>query len=206
MNPLRMVVLISGAGSTLENLIARIADGRLSGVRIVQVVSSRAAVRGVEIARAAGLPVAIVRKRDYPDDDAFSAAQTTAIDSAAPDLAVMAGFLCLWRLPQSYAGRVINIHPALLPMFGGRGFFGMHVHEAVLNSGATESGCTVHLVDNEYDHGPILAQQRIPVLPGDTPETLAARVGEAERDLLPEVISRISRETLPIQEVRRLPD
>ena len=192
MKPLRLVVLISGAGTTLANLIARIADGRLPGVRIVQVISSRAAVGGVEIAQKAGLPVTILRRRDFVDSGGFSGALTAAIDATGADLVVMAGFLCLWKLPSKYVGRVINIHPALLPGFGGRGFFGAHVHEAVLRSGVSESGCTVHQVDDEYDHGPILAQRRVPVLPGDTVETLAARVGQAERELLPEVIRQIA--------------
>lgn len=192
MKSLRLVVLISGAGSTLANLITRIADGRLPGVRIVHVISSRTAVGGVEIALKAGLPVTIIRRRDFDNSDAYSKALTAAVDPASPDLVVMAGFLSLWKLPPKYVGRVINIHPALLPAFGGRGFYGTHVHEAVLRSGVSESGCTVHQVDDEYDHGPILAQRRVPILPGDTVETLAARVAEAERELLPEVILKIA--------------
>jgi folate-dependent phosphoribosylglycinamide formyltransferase PurN len=99
-------------------------------------------------------------------------------------------------LPPRYAGRVLNIHPALLPRFGGRGFWGHHVHEAVLAAGVTESGCTVHLVDTEYDHGPIVAQRRVPVLPGDTPDTLAERVGVAERELYPHVIQQVANQGL----------
>lgn len=189
---LRLGVLISGGGSTLANLIERCADGRLRRVEIGLVVSSRATVRGVEIARKAGLPLEIIRKRDFPDLSEFSRALVAALDAARVDLVVMAGFLCLWRLPARYEGRVLNIHPALLPDFGGRGMWGHHVHRAVLDAGATESGCTVHLADNEYDHGPIIAQERVPVLPDDTPDSLAARVGVAERELYPNVIQQVA--------------
>lgn len=191
-NPLQLAVLVSGGGTTLENLVARIRDGRLRGVEVRLVISSRSAVRGVDIARAVGLPLAILRKRDYPDDDAFSAAITAALDRAQVDLVVLAGFLCYWRLTPQYEGRVLNIHPALLPRFGGQGFYGHRVHEAVLAAGVAESGCTVHLVDNQYDHGPIIAQSRVPVCPGDTADSLAERVGAAERELYPRVIQQIA--------------
>lgn len=190
--PLRLAVLISGGGTTLENLIERIRTGRLRRVEIRQVVSSRRAVRGVEVARAAGLPLAIVRKLDYPEEPAFSDAVTAVLDGAGIDLVALAGFLCFWRFPPRYAGRVLNIHPALLPRFGGRGMYGARVHAAVLAAGERESGCTVHLADHQYDHGPIVAQQRVPVLPGDTPATLAERVGAAERELYPRVIQQVA--------------
>jgi formyltetrahydrofolate-dependent phosphoribosylglycinamide formyltransferase len=190
--PLRLGVLISGGGSTLANLINRCADGRLTRVEIGLVISSRATVRGVEIARAAGLPLEIIRTRDFQDVAAFSDALVAALDHAKVDLVVMAGFLCLWRLPARYEGRVLNIHPALLPNFGGRGMWGHHVHQAVLDAGAAESGCTVHLADDEYDHGPIIAQARVPVLPDDSPDSLAARVGVAERELYPDVIQQVA--------------
>jgi phosphoribosylglycinamide formyltransferase-1 len=189
---LRLGVLISGAGTTLANLIERIREGRLSGVEIRLVISSRRMVRGVEIAREANLPLEIIRPQDYPSPQEFSEAIAQALDRAGVDLVVMGGFLCLWQLPARYEGRVLNIHPALLPRFGGRGMYGLRVHEAVLAAGETESGCTVHLVDREYDHGPIIAQRRVPVLPTDTPQTLAARVAQVERELYPEVIQRVA--------------
>jgi len=189
---LRLGVLVSGAGATLENLVQRIRAGRLRNAEIALVISSRSAVRGVEIARAAGLPLEIVRKRDHPDEAAFSAAIARMLDRATVDLAVLAGFLCFWRLPPRYDGRVLNVHPALLPRFGGKGMYGRHVHAAVLAAGVTESGCTVHLVDNEYDHGPIVAQARVPVQSADTPETLAQRVMAAERELYPRVIQQVA--------------
>lgn len=193
-SPLRIAVLISGGGSTLANLIERIADGRLRNVAVVQVVSSRAEARGCEIARAAGVPLAVVSPRNHRDVEDFSAALARVLDEARPDLVVMGGFLCLWRIPPRYQGRVLNIHPALLPRFGGVGMYGRRVHEAVLAAGERESGCTVHVADDEYDHGPIVAQCRVPVLPGDTPDSLAARVQAAERELYPQVIQRVADE------------
>jgi phosphoribosylglycinamide formyltransferase 1 len=190
-DPLRLAVLISGGGTTLANLVERIQDGRLTGVRIASAISSRRAVRGVEVAREAGLPIEIVRKLDFADERAFSDALTAAIDRADVDLVIMGGFLCHWQLPSRYAGRALNIHPALLPRFGGQGMFGERVHAAVLAAGEPESGCTIHLVDPQYDHGPIVAQRRVPVLHDDTPQTLAHRVGQAERELYPWVIQNV---------------
>lgn len=190
--PLTIAVLISGGGSTLANLIERIRDGRLRGVAIRLVISSRASARGVQIAESAGLNIAIVQTRDHGSPEAFSDAITAALDTSRVDLAAMGGFLCHWRIPQRYLGRVLNIHPALLPAFGGRGMYGHHVHEAVLAAGMPESGCTVHLVDELYDHGPIVAQARVPVRPADTPESLAQRVGESERELYPRVIQQVA--------------
>src|SRR5262249_46960647 len=146
---LRIAVLMSGGGSTLANLIERIGDGRLRGVRIVQVISSRSKVRGVEIARDAGLPVAVVRRRDSADETAFSDGISQAVDGAHVDLVVMGGFLGLWLIPPRYEGRVLNIHPGPLPAFGGKGMHGHFVHEAVLRAGLHESCCTVHLADNQ---------------------------------------------------------
>ena len=154
-------------------------------------MSSRGDVRGVQIAEKAGIPVTILPPQGQPMAD-WSAGIFTACRLAKPDLVVMAGFLHLVEIPTDFAGRVINIHPALLPAFGGKGFHGMHVHRAVIARGCTVSGCTVHLVDNEYDHGRILLQQAVPVLRDDSPESLAARVFAAECETLPEAINRIA--------------
>jgi len=181
-------VLISGSGTTLENLLTRITDGRLRRVTLVTVISSRADVRGNQIARDAGLPLQIIRPRDFPDGDAFSAAIEAALTAARVDLAVLGGFLCHWKISAAFRGRAINIHPALLPRFGGRGMYGRHVHAAALAAGERHSGCSVHVVDEAYDHGPIVAQRRVPILPGDSPESLGARVMAAERELLPEIV------------------
>jgi phosphoribosylglycinamide formyltransferase-1 len=191
-DPLRLGVLISGGGTTLANLIERRADGRLRNCDITLVISSRSEVRGVEIARRADLPLEIIRKRDFPELSEFSNAVVAALDAARVDLVVMAGFLCLWRIPGRYQGRVLNIHPALLPSFGGHGMYGHHVHEAVLAARETESGCSVHLADNQYDHGPIIAQTHVPVRADDTPDSLAERVGVAERELYPRVIQAVA--------------
>lgn len=193
---LRIAVLISGGGTTLENLVLRLEDQRLRGIEIVRVISSRQQAGGVCIARAANVPVTVVSKRNFPDVEDYSAALVRVLDSTDPDLVVMGGFLCYWRIPERYEGRVLNIHPALLPKYGGQGMFGHLVHQAVLAAGERESGCTVHLADNLYDHGPIVAQARVPVLPGDDPERLARRVGEAERELYPRVLQGVADEGL----------
>lgn len=195
--PLRVVVLISGGGSTLANLI-RAADARdLGPTELVGVVSSRGAVRGVEIAREAGLPLVVCGPPDLVDDpDGADRCITRACDAWRADLVLMAGFLRRWLLPPTYLGRVINIHPALLPKFGGKGMYGTHVHEAVLAARERESGCTVHLVDDQYDHGPIVAQRRVAVEANDDAAALAARVQAAERQLYPEIVRAIAQHGL----------
>ncbi|HEX5009591.1 MAG TPA: formyltransferase family protein, partial [Planctomycetota bacterium] len=147
----------------------------------------------VQRARAAGLAVELLRPRDFPDAAAFVAAQSARILRERPDLVLMAGYLVHWPPPPELAGRVLNIHPALLPRHGGRGLYGEHVHAAVLAAGDAESGCTVHVVDELYDHGPVVAQVRVPVLPGDTPDSLAARVFAAECDTYPRAIAQYAR-------------
>ena len=190
---LRLVVLISGGGSTLHNLMDWIAADRLPGVQIAGVLSSRRAVKGNEIARAGGLPLSVVHPHDYPDEADYGASVAAAVDAWSPDLVVMGGFLRLWRFPERYAGRVINIHPALLPEFGGAGMYGLRVHAAVLAAQRAHSGCTVHRVDHQFDHGPTLAQAQVPVEAEDTPETLAERVMTAERWLYPWVLGQVAR-------------
>jgi phosphoribosylglycinamide formyltransferase-1 len=193
--PLRLAVLLSGSGRTLENLLDRIAAGRLAA-RVAIVVASRGDVRGVRIAERAGIPVAVLPAAGRGVAD-WSAEIFAACREAGAELVVMAGFLHLLTIPAEFADRVINIHPSLLPAFGGKGFHGMHVHRAVLDRGCTVSGCTVHLVDDEYDHGRILLQATVPVLGDDTPESLAARVFAAECAALPEAIGRIAARSLP---------
>jgi phosphoribosylglycinamide formyltransferase 1 len=185
--PLDLAVLLSGTGRTLENLLAVIARGELAA-RVRVVVSSRPGVRGLEVAARAGIPAVTVERRDYPDDEAFSAVVYGALAPYRPDLLVSAGYLRKLVIRPEWAGRMMNIHPSLLPAFGGRGMYGRHVHEAVLAYGVKVTGCTAHFVDNEYDHGPIILQRTVPVLDGDTPDTLAARVFAAECALYPEAI------------------
>lgn len=192
---LRLAVLLSGSGRTLDNLLECIAAGRLPA-SVEMVVSSRADVRGVKIAERAGVPVRVLPPGGQ-GVEVWSEAIFGACRDSRADLVVMAGFLHLVKIPSEFAGRVINIHPSLLPAFGGQGFHGMHVHRAVLERGCTVSGCTVHVVDDHYDHGRVLLQQAVPVLPDDSPESLAARVFAAECQTLPEAIRRIAAGLLP---------
>jgi formyltetrahydrofolate-dependent phosphoribosylglycinamide formyltransferase len=189
--PFRIAVMISGAGTGLQNLIDRIGDGRLPGVEIAVVISSRATVDGVRLAQAAELPVEIIRVKDHPEPEGFGNQIALTLDVYDVDLVVQAGWLCYWKLPARWLGKTINIHPSLLPKFGGRGFHGSHVHEAVLAAGESESGVTVHWVNNEYDGGPIIVQRTCAVLREDTPLDLAERVRKIEFELLPETIAAI---------------
>jgi phosphoribosylglycinamide formyltransferase-1 len=195
-NPLRLAVLLGGSGRSLQNLLDRSADGRLPA-RIVLVVSNKADALGLERARRAGVPTTVVERKRYADRDAFSAAVFDHCRQFGVDLVCMAGFLQLLRIPDDFAGRVLNIHPALLPAFGGQGMYGHRVHEAVLTARAKESGCTVHFADNEYDHGPIVLQKAVEVRADDTPDTLADRVFAAECEAYPEAIRLVARRQAP---------
>jgi phosphoribosylglycinamide formyltransferase-1 len=192
---LRLAVLLSGSGRTLENLVERIDAGTLPAT-VALVVSSRPDVRGVKIAERAAVPVRVLPAGGQ-GVEAWSESIFAACRQGRADLVVMAGFLHLVKIPHDFTGRVINIHPSLLPAFGGQGFHGMNVHRAVLERGCTVSGCTVHLVDDEYDHGRVLLQATVPVLRDDSPESLAARVFAAECRTLPEAIRRIAAGLLP---------
>jgi formyltetrahydrofolate-dependent phosphoribosylglycinamide formyltransferase len=180
-------MFLSGNGTTLQNLLDRIADGRLLA-QIALVVSSRPGAFGLKRAERAGVPTAVVRRSDYSSCDEFSARLFDLCREAEADLVCLAGFLQLLTIPHDFRGRVLNIHPALIPAFCGKGFYGHRVHEAALAYGVKWSGCTVHFADNEYDHGPIILQRPVPVLDDDTPDTLAARVFEQESEAYPEAI------------------
>jgi formyltetrahydrofolate-dependent phosphoribosylglycinamide formyltransferase len=185
--PIRLAVLLSGSGTTLQNLLDRIADGRLNA-QVVQAISNRADAYGLERAAAAGVPAAVVDRKGCGTREEFSAAIFDLCRMADADLVCLAGFLQLIVVPDDFLGRVINVHPALIPAFCGKGYYGRHVHEAVLAYGAKVSGCTVHFADNQYDHGPIILQRVVPVLDDDTPDTLAQRVHEQENEAYPEAI------------------
>jgi phosphoribosylglycinamide formyltransferase 1 len=185
--PVRLAVLLSGGGSTLQNLLDRIAAGTLRA-DVAVVVSSRPDAYGLERARQAGIPSRTVVRKQYSDSQRFNDALHAALEPFAVDLVVLGGFLSLFQPRARYAGRVMNIHPALIPSFCGTGFYGDKVHQAVLASGVRLSGCTVHFADDQYDHGPIILQGTVPVLDDDTPETLAARVHALERELYPDAI------------------
>lgn len=182
MSTMRIAVCISGRGSNLAALLEAL--GPDAPAQVVLVLSNRAEAGGLEHARAHGIATAVLS--DPADPDAWLG----QLDAARVDLIVLAGFLKLVppAVVQRYRGRIINIHPALLPEFGGPGMYGRRVHEAVIASGAPNSGATVHLVDEEYDRGEILARQTVPVEPGDTAETLAQRVLAVEHRLLPAVV------------------
>ena len=185
--PARLGVLISGSGTTLMNILTYIRQGRLNA-KVAVVISSRSTVAGVEKAKNAGLEVRIIRTKDYPDIGEFSRQIEKELVAAKVDLVVQGGWLCLWKIPPRYENRVLNIHPALLPSFGGQGMWGHYVHEAVLKAGCKISGCTVHFCTNEYDKGPIVVQRACEVRSDDTPDTLAARVFEQECIAYPEAI------------------
>lgn len=182
-----IAVLLSGSGRSLQNLLDRIAAGQLPAqVRLV--ISSRPDAYGLKRARNAGISTAVVERKAFHDRDDFSAAIFDQCRQAGVQLVCLAGFLQLLRIPEDFAGRVMNIHPALLPAFGGQGMYGRHVHEAVLEYGAKLSGCTVHFADNVYDHGPVILQREVEVLDDDTPDSLADRVFAAEREAYPVAI------------------
>jgi phosphoribosylglycinamide formyltransferase 1 len=193
--PLRLAVLISGSGRTLKNFIDLAADGELP-IDIRLVVSSTAQATGLEHAASANIPTLVVNRRDYaagpPGDKPYGDAIFAACREAGVDYVAMAGFLKLAPVPDDFAGRVVNIHPALIPAFCGPGMYGHHVHQAVLDAGVTVTGCTVHFVDNQYDHGPIIWQQPVPVFADDTAERLADRVFTAEKEAYPHVLKLLA--------------
>ena len=161
-------------------------------VRIVQVIASRAGVAGIDRAKKAGLPVEVVARQNYPSLEAFSEWNFDLARQSGAKLVCLAGYLQLLHIPPDFLLKVVNVHPSLLPAFGGKGMFGHHVHEAALAYGAKVSGCTVHFADNEFDHGPVIAQQAVEVLTNDTADALAARVFAAECASYPAVIKAVA--------------
>ena len=184
---LRLAVLISGGGTTLRNLLTHIAVGSIPA-RVELVISSSSAAGGLQYACEAKVPTVVCRRNDYETDDDYGRAVFDECRRASCDYVVMAGFLKFVPVPADFALRVVNIHPSLIPAFCGHGMYGRRVHEAVLKYGAKVTGCTVHFVDDQYDHGPIILQRVVPVRDDDTPATLAARVFEAECEAYPDVL------------------
>ena len=195
---IRLGVLISGGGTTLQNFLDRVADGRLNA-EVAVVIASRPDAFGLQRARRAGIPTAVIAREDSCNRDEFGRRVFDEFRHHAVDLVCMAGYLQLLPIPDDFAGRVLNIHPALIPAFCGKGFYGHRVHEAVLEYGVKVSGCTVHFADNAYDHGPIVLQRVVPVLDDDTPDTLAARVFEAECEAYPEAIRLFAEDRLRLE-------
>jgi phosphoribosylglycinamide formyltransferase-1 len=204
--PIPLAVLLSAGGTTLQNLIDRIDDGRLKA-RIVLVVSSNPEAFALVRARRAELPAVVVERKRYATVEEFSGRIFDLCRQAQARLVCMAGFLRLVHIPDDFQGRVMNIHPALIPAFCGKGYYGNHVHEAALEYGVKVSGCTVHFTDNQYDHGPIILQKTVPVLEDDDPDRLCERIYHQECQAYPEAIRLFAEGRLRIEgrRVRILP-
>ncbi len=185
-------VFISGGGTTLKNLIEYRRANEACPWEITSVVSNKADAGGLAFAQEAGIETFVVDHRASDSTADFSAAIYDVIRPSTPDLLVMGGFLRRLAVSKEFENRIINIHPSLIPSFCGKGNYGLRVHQAVLDYGCKLTGCTVHFVDDEYDHGPIIAQRSVAVVDGDDAQTLAARVFAAECELYPEVIDRIA--------------
>lgn len=198
MSELRVAVLLSGEGTSLENLFESIEAGNLPA-RIEVVISSKTGAGGLERARRRGVPAVAVPRREHPEVEAFNDALHVVLDRYDVELVALLGFLSPFETRGKFDGRTINVHPALIPAFSGRGFYGNRVHQAVLESGVTLTGATVHFVDGEYDHGPIILQEAVEVRDEDTVQSLAARVQAAERRLVPEAIRLFAKGQLRIE-------
>ncbi len=184
---LPIAVLLSGGGTTFRNLLEKISAGSLDAeVRLV--ISSSSKAGGLDIARAHGIATRVIRANDFETPGGFSDAVFSACRDAEVQLVVMGGFLKHVLIPPDFENRVTNIHPGLIPAFCGKGFYGLRVHQAVLDYGCKVSGCTIHFVDNQYDHGPIILQRAVPVRDDDTAESLAARVFEMECEAYPQAL------------------
>ena len=192
---LKITVCVSGGGTNLQAIIDRLQDGTIRNARIVQVISNNPGAYALERAAAAGLDACCVSPKNYPDREAFNDALLDKINAAAPDLIVLAGFMVAVprKVCAAYAGRIINIHPALIPSFCGKGYYGLHVHEKALARGVKVTGATVHFVDEDLDTGPIILQKAVEIREDDTPQTLQRRVmEEAEWIILPRAIDLIA--------------
>ena len=191
-----IVILISGRGSNMEAVVRA---AQLEGwpARVAAVISNKPDAKGLAFAEAHGIPTAVVPSKEYPDRASFDAALQRAIDGFSPDLVVLAGFMRILTAPfvEHYAGRMLNIHPSLLPAFPG-----LDTHRKALEAGVPEHGATVHFVTAELDHGPMVAQARVPVLPGDTEDTLAARVLAEEHKLYPYAVRLFVEDRLSIEQ------
>jgi phosphoribosylglycinamide formyltransferase-1 len=196
--PLRVAVLLSGNGTTLQNILDRSTADRLDA-QVVLVVSSRADAHGLVRAQRAGIPSAVVERKTAGSMEEQSRRIFDLCRAARAELVCLAGYMQLLRIPEDFRGRVLNIHPALIPAFCGKGYYGQRVHEAVLAYGAKVSGCTIHFVDDDYDHGSIVLQRVVPVQHDDTVDSLAARVHEQENEAYPEAIQLFAEGRLHIE-------
>ena len=195
---LKIAVFLSGGGRTLQNFLDRIEDGSLPA-SIELVIASRRDAYGLVRAEKAGIPSHVVPSRRFKRDwSRFSEAVNEILFQYEADLIALAGFMCLYLVPSEFESRVMNIHPALIPSFCGEGLYGERVHRRVIESGVKVTGCTVHFVDNTYDHGPIIIQRTCPVLDEDTPRTLAGRVFDQECIAYPEAINLFAQGRLQV--------
>jgi phosphoribosylglycinamide formyltransferase 1 len=185
--PITLAVLASGSGTTLQNILDRISDGSLNA-KVSIFIASRSGIKAIDRAKNAGIPTCILQRKEFPFLESFSEKIFKTIESHNADLTCLAGYLSQLIIPIAWTGKVMNIHPALLPSFGGKGMFGHHVHQGVLDYGCKVSGCTVHYVNNDYDAGPIILQRTCPAYNTDTADTLAHRVFEEEKIAYPEAI------------------
>ncbi len=196
-HPLRLGVLVSGGGRTMVNLAHRVDDGTLPAT-VAVVISSRAGAPAVALAARHDFETRVAVRRDHESEAALHDAITSWLVEHEVGLVCLCGYVRWFRIDEPFVNRVMNIHPALLPNFGGKGMFGPIVHRAVLDSGEGVSGCTVHFVDNQYDHGPIILQRTCPVLPGDDEHSLAARVFEQECLAYPDAIRLFAEDRLRV--------
>lgn len=189
----KLVIFASGSGSNFQAIINAIANNEIEA-GIAGLITDREGIVAIDRAAKYHIPVSVI---PYFDDHTFTEQLSDQLSEWNPDLVVLAGYLkkIPGKIVDAFDNRIINIHPSLLPKFGGKGFYGERVHQAAIESGETESGCTVHFVDNRYDRGPIIDQKKVPVKPGDTPADLANRILKAEHELLPNVIKRILNQT-----------
>jgi phosphoribosylglycinamide formyltransferase-1 len=196
---IRLGFLASHRGSNMQSVIDACHDGRIRATPAVIISNNRTSGALVRAADA-GIPRRCLNSTTHPDPDRLDTAILSTLQAHRVDLIILAGYMKKIgpRTLAAYRGRIINIHPALLPKYGGRGMFGLHVHAAVLAAGERETGVTVHLVDEEYDHGPILVQRAVPVLRDDTPESLAERVLQVEHEVLVETVGKIVDGTIPL--------
>ena len=190
-----IVILISGRGSNMEAIV-RAQQAEAWPARIAAVISNKPDAKGLAFAESHGIPTAVVPNKEFPTREAFDAALQETIDRFAPDLVVLAGFMRILTAPfvEHYAGRMLNIHPSLLPLFPG-----LHTHRQALDAGVEEHGATVHFVTAELDHGPAVIQARIPVLPGDTEDSLAERLLAEEHVIYPQAVRLFIEDRLSIE-------
>ena len=198
---LKIVVCVSGGGTNHQAILDAIDSGRITNTQVLAVISNNAGAKALERARDHGIEARALSPRKYPDREAFNQAFTEEMEKLSPDLIVLAGFLV--RIPPqmvaAFSGRIVNIHPSLIPSFCGVGYYGLKVHEKALERGVKVTGATVHFVNDGMDEGPIIAQKAVDVEEGDTPETLQRRVMEqAEWILLPQAIDDIANDRIHI--------